>query len=519
MEPIDPPKDEKTDSTTVDGRIPLDYPEFVRLLRQREAAPLTFKLKSFLNNFSLQKRTIQQQRKLVAAFLSNIYEDTINHPLFESFTDEADLEQILEGWEKLLLTKIYDIVFAGVGPDEVKMNVHLQLKIDAYSWIQESHLDLPFTLEKSLEVGQNELKRINSFRAPRDKLTILQNTLQLVVELIEKNNSKASSDHLLPVLILTIIRANPPNLISNVKYVMRFRNAQQLERGPTQYCLTNMMSAVSFIYNVTLNALTLTDEEREIYGPELGTPVLPPGGFPKSRTPVPSDGPKPAEEIGEIAQKVMASTSEFLGTLFKEARTLGENAVGTMDNVFRNVGGDQNKPASTSGSLDVPVNNRPRYERIESERNSMYSTTPPNVGGVLNEDAAARELETSFDEEAAAAAGAVEEKKPGVVTPRVVSPVRSRGTAGAAAAARPFSVLEVAEQMSIAEEEERRRRVAADEEEYEFQLAMALSMSEAEAKSNATSKTGEDSEVKSATDEDQSNGKQDEKLVDTGDGS
>jgi hypothetical protein len=54
-----------------------------------------------------------------------------------------------------------------------------------------------------------------------------------------------SNDSILPTLILVVIRAAPPNMISNVKYVMRFRNAHELEQGPTQYALTNMVNTTS----------------------------------------------------------------------------------------------------------------------------------------------------------------------------------------------------------------------------------------------------------------------------------
>ncbi|RKO95437.1 hypothetical protein CAUPRSCDRAFT_12867, partial [Caulochytrium protostelioides] len=70
------------------------------------------------------------------------------------------------------------------------------------------------------------------------------------------------NDQLLPLLILCILRTNPPHLITHIKYVMRFRDPQQLAQGDVQFCMTTMMSAVSFIFNLTLEHLTLTDADR-----------------------------------------------------------------------------------------------------------------------------------------------------------------------------------------------------------------------------------------------------------------
>ncbi len=60
----------------------------------------------------------------------------------------------------------------------------------------------------------------STFLIHRDKLNILQNVLQIIVELIKKkaNAENITNDSLLPTLILVVIRANPPHLISNIKY-------------------------------------------------------------------------------------------------------------------------------------------------------------------------------------------------------------------------------------------------------------------------------------------------------------
>ncbi|KAJ3414502.1 hypothetical protein HDV05_006504 [Chytridiales sp. JEL 0842] len=249
-----------------------DYDAFLNLLRQPEAAGLTFELKSFLAAFRSQKRPLVEQRRAVASFLENIYAETIQNTLFSHVTEDEDLENIREGWEKLLMIKLYDATFGGPGTDEHKMTDYLNKKIQTFSWVQERHLDLTFQLGASLELAQAEMLRVNGFRCPKDKLTIFMNVLQIVVDLIKKQNMNASSDDLLPILILVIIRSNPPDLISNLKYIMRFRNQTELEKGNIQFCVTSMMSAISFIYNMKLQSLTLTPQELEQYGGKFSLP-------------------------------------------------------------------------------------------------------------------------------------------------------------------------------------------------------------------------------------------------------
>ena len=143
------------------------------------------------------------------------------------------------------MTKVFDSVFHGPKNEDKHTSQLLADKINTYYWIEERHLDLDINFSLSLEVVQAELLRINGFRAPRDKLVTLQNVMKLVVDLITKRTGKqgdACSDCILPTLILAIIRSNPQDIISNVKYITRFRNASDLEQGNNQFCMTSMVN-------------------------------------------------------------------------------------------------------------------------------------------------------------------------------------------------------------------------------------------------------------------------------------
>ena len=152
---------------------------------------------------------------------------------------------VLIGWEKLVMTKVFDLVFHGPNNEEKRTSMILTDKISTYKWIEERHLDLDINFSLSLEVVQAELLRINGFRSPRDKLITLQNVMRLIVELIAKKSGKqgdACTDSILPTLILAIIRANPQDIISNVKYITRFRNPQDMEQGNNQFLMTSMVN-------------------------------------------------------------------------------------------------------------------------------------------------------------------------------------------------------------------------------------------------------------------------------------
>uniref|UniRef100_A0A7S3FZ12 VPS9 domain-containing protein n=1 Tax=Palpitomonas bilix TaxID=652834 RepID=A0A7S3FZ12_9EUKA len=70
------------------------------------------------------------------------------------------------------------------------------------------------------------------------------------------------ADDFLPLLVLVLLRVNPPKLVSNVEYCIRFRHPSRL-RGEAQYYLTNLHSAVLFIENMTASSLTIDEKEYE----------------------------------------------------------------------------------------------------------------------------------------------------------------------------------------------------------------------------------------------------------------
>ncbi|KAF9347686.1 hypothetical protein BGX26_000848 [Mortierella sp. AD094] len=70
-----------------------------------------------------------------------------------------------------------------------------------------------------------------------------------------------SADVLLPLLIFSVVKCNPPMLISNLSYIQRFKVQDHLT-GELAYCLTNMMAVVSFLETLDPQALGLSSDVR-----------------------------------------------------------------------------------------------------------------------------------------------------------------------------------------------------------------------------------------------------------------
>jgi len=66
----------------------------------------------------------------------------------------------------------------------------------------------------------------------------------------------------MPLLIYTVLQANPEHLVSNVQYILRFRNQDKLG-GEAGYYLSSLLGAVQFIENLDRTTLTVSDEDFE----------------------------------------------------------------------------------------------------------------------------------------------------------------------------------------------------------------------------------------------------------------
>ena len=75
-----------------------------------------------------------------------------------------------------------------------------------------------------------------------------------------KGPTPVSGDVLLPMIIFSVVKANPPHLVSNLLFTQRFRN--QSIGGEESYCSINLMAVADFLENVDLAALGLVDSDK-----------------------------------------------------------------------------------------------------------------------------------------------------------------------------------------------------------------------------------------------------------------
>lgn len=108
---------------------------------------------------------------------------------------------------------------------------------------------------------------MNMHKAPREKLACILNCCKVITNLLHNaavaaNENPPGADEFLPVLIYVTLKANPPQLHSNLLYIQRYRRQSRMV-SETAYYFTNILSAESFISNIDAKSLSMDEMEFE----------------------------------------------------------------------------------------------------------------------------------------------------------------------------------------------------------------------------------------------------------------
>ncbi|KAF2682271.1 hypothetical protein K458DRAFT_406010 [Lentithecium fluviatile CBS 122367] len=278
-----PPPDPEPD-------LPFDFHRFLEQLRHRTADPVAKFLRSFLLEFGKKQWMVHEQVKIIGDFLEFISKKMGQCEVWRTVSD-AEFDNAREGMEKLVMNRLYSQTFSPaipplepvphtkgrrrqepLGPgrrgqhqEDVERDEVLAQKVRIYKWIREDHLDIKVVDAKGkkfLQLAQQELLKIKSYRAPRDKVICILNCCKVIFGYLRTSSSDQSADAFVPLLIYTVLQANPDHLVSNVQYILRFRNQDKLG-GEAGYYISSLMGAIQFIEGLDRTSLTVSDEEFE----------------------------------------------------------------------------------------------------------------------------------------------------------------------------------------------------------------------------------------------------------------
>lgn len=190
--------------------LPFDFHRFLEQLRNKKADPVARYLKSFLSEFGKKQWMVHEQVKIISDFLAFISNKMAVCDVWREVSD-AEFDNAREGMEKLVMNRLYSQTFSPaipspqpipggkpkrrggerpLGPgrrgqhqEDVERDEVLAQKVNIYGWVKEEHLDIPAVGESGkrfLKLAQQELLKIKSYRAPRDKIICVLNCCKVI---------------------------------------------------------------------------------------------------------------------------------------------------------------------------------------------------------------------------------------------------------------------------------------------------------------------------------------------------
>ncbi|KAK7025183.1 vacuolar protein sorting-associated protein 9a [Favolaschia claudopus] len=394
------------------GDPPFDFQKFLDQMKSRNAEIVAKYLKSFLSNFAKRTFTVSDQVKIINDFLNFIVKPMRESDIWKNASD-AEFDNALEGMEKLVMNQLYQFTFTPavavavprrqITADDLERDRVLSQRIALFGWITEAHLDIPVGEGSNgfLMFAQQELLKVNHYKAPRDKLICILNCCKVIFGLIRHLKKEEGGGF-----------ANPEHLLSNVENPAKL----QSEAGYYLSSLAShlgalLMGAVSFIETMdhtSLSNITQPEFERNVeealQSLPPDSPVVPHAVPVVPTTPItPTTPQRPVSSSssheGEESAEPLAITTP-VQTLTEDARRLFQKTGDTISKPLNALGRIFNEALdSAEGKMQyLPGPFAPfelgRENRAQAQQQGQGP--PPNVPHWSHPDAARQQGQPNY---------------------------------------------------------------------------------------------------------------------------
>uniref|UniRef100_K3WDH1 VPS9 domain-containing protein n=1 Tax=Globisporangium ultimum (strain ATCC 200006 / CBS 805.95 / DAOM BR144) TaxID=431595 RepID=K3WDH1_GLOUD len=207
-------------------------------------------------------------RRRYDQFFENMDDRLSAHPAWRH-ASESTLAKARDGIEKYVMDKLSDIAFNQLPECQQWKNEDERLfrRMKLLSFITPDMLDIKPCMRNEVvwSMAEDELRRINSFRAPGDKINCIVRCCSVIFSVLNlsrgsDNDSRPGADDFLPVFIYIVLHSQIPRLVSNCEYIAAYRNPADL-MSKAGYCFVNLRSAIEFINVLDGSMLSISMDE------------------------------------------------------------------------------------------------------------------------------------------------------------------------------------------------------------------------------------------------------------------
>lgn len=215
----------------------------------------------------------------MSEYVHDFYQTMIDRFEKQAMSQEQS-DQLIDITEKYLMDQLYNIIFTRIQHEEEEKDLTVQKRIRSLNWIMAQHLDIEMNMKNPqirdiLDKAITEIIEMDSKQVPLEKLECIVTCSKTIFKLLQiSRNEPVSADQFLPALVFVIVKANPPLVHSNIKFITRFSYPRRLMSGEAGYFFTNLCCAVTFIEKLNGESLNIAEEDFQKY---INGEAIPPG--------------------------------------------------------------------------------------------------------------------------------------------------------------------------------------------------------------------------------------------------
>ncbi|XP_029685527.1 GTPase-activating protein and VPS9 domain-containing protein 1-like isoform X4 [Takifugu rubripes] len=190
----------------------------------------------------------------VEDFLRYLYGAMASDAIWQ-YASEEQLQDAQMAIERSVMNRIFKLAFYPNQDGDILRDQLFHEHIQRLSKVVTANhraLQIPevYLKEAPWPSAQSEIKTINAYKTPRDKVQCILRMCSTIMNLLSLANedSVPGADDFVPVLVFVLIRANPPCLLSTVQYINNFY-ASRLS-GEESYWWMQFTAALEFIKTI-----------------------------------------------------------------------------------------------------------------------------------------------------------------------------------------------------------------------------------------------------------------------------
>lgn len=197
--------------------------------------------------------------------------ELLQSPVFQVMASSAKSRQeVSENLQRVLFTKVYSRVFAPTQQHRER-DEQLRVKIAKLATVLDpvANLDMKSTLVPSTDKdfalwqkAEMQIAKLNTYKTPHEKLACVQTCWQMLNMIIKskQRGEQANLDVIIPCMVYLLVRANPPNLHSQVEFIAAHKLVYAADTEREQQ-FVHFASAVSFLWTCDAKALSMSAAE------------------------------------------------------------------------------------------------------------------------------------------------------------------------------------------------------------------------------------------------------------------